>query len=102
MPSSSTQSAWGSHSVRKRPIGGDFRVQAEYGGSSVAEPAPAAVIDAAAAVLGAVDGPWLYARVDGIETQGGFLLMELEMLEPSLFFTLVPESADAFAAAVGG
>jgi hypothetical protein len=36
-------------------------------------------------VLEAVPGPWLYARVDGVVTAGGFLLMELEMLEPSLF-----------------
>ena len=75
-----------SHSVRKRPASGDFRVQVEFGGSSSLEPASRGVIDAAAAVLDSVDGPWLYARVDGVETDHGFLLMELEMLEPMLFF----------------
>ena len=89
-----------SHSVRKRPARGDFRVQTEYGGSSVAEQAPAAVIEAGAAVLRAVEGPWLYARVDGIETANGFRLMELEMLEPLLFFELAPGSPERFAAAL--
>ena len=89
-----------SHSVRKRPAGGDFRVQTEYGGSSVAERAPPAVVEAGAAVLRAVEGPWLYARVDGIETANGFLLMELEMLEPMLFFGIEPEAAARFATAL--
>ena len=89
-----------SHSVRKRPAGGDFRVQAEYGGSSIAEPAPAPVVDAGAAVLRAVHDPWLYARVDGIETSAGFRLMELEMLEPTLFFAEDDGAAGRFAAAL--
>ena len=74
-----------SHAVRKRPTAGDFRVQSEYGGSAIAEHAPASVIRAAERVLAAVNGPWLYARIDGVETESGFLLMELEMLEPLLF-----------------
>jgi glutathione synthase/RimK-type ligase-like ATP-grasp enzyme len=89
-----------SHSVRKRPIAGDFRVQTEFGGSSVAERAPASVIAAAERVLAAVTGPWLYARVDGVETAGGFLLMELEMLEPLLFFELDDGAPSRFAEAV--
>ena len=89
-----------SHSVRKRPVAGDFRVQEEFGGSSVAEPAPSHVIAAAQAVLAAVTEPWLYARVDGVETSGGFLLMELEMLEPLLFFELEPAAPPRFAEAM--
>ena len=93
-----------SHSVRKRPVAGDFRVQTEFGGSAVAERAPARVIAAAERVVSAVTGPWLYARVDGVETAEGFLLMELEMLEPLLFLELVADAparfADAIAAAV--
>lgn len=89
-----------SHSVRKRPTGDDFRVQSEYGGSSITEAASAAVIDAGAAVLGVVDGPWLYARVDGVETERGFLLMELEMLEPMLFFGRNAEAPARFAGAL--
>ena len=89
-----------SHSVRKRPVSGDFRVQSEFGGSAAAEPAPAHVIGAATRVVGAVTGPWLYARVDGVETAGGFLLMELEMLEPLLFLELDEAAPDRFADAI--
>jgi glutathione synthase/RimK-type ligase-like ATP-grasp enzyme len=89
-----------SHSVRKRPMRGDFRVQTEYGGSSIAEPAPSAVITAAEAALAAVTEPWLYARVDGVETADGFLLMELEMLEPLLFLDLDPRAPERFAEAI--
>ena len=86
-----------SHSVRKRPAAGDFRVQTEYGGTSITERAPEHVITAARSVLGRVDEPWLYARVDGIETDVGFVLMELEMLEPMLFFGRDPAAPDRFA-----
>ena len=89
-----------SHAVRKRPVAGDFRVQSEYGGSAVAERAPAAVIGAAQLVLAAVEGPWLYARIDGVETREGFLLMELEMLEPLLFLGRDRAAPDRFADAL--
>ena len=89
-----------SHSVRKRPVVGDFRVQEEFGGSSVAEAAPSHVAAAAQAVLAAVTGPWLYARVDGVETRQGFRLMELEMLEPLLFFELEPAAPARFSEAM--
>jgi glutathione synthase/RimK-type ligase-like ATP-grasp enzyme len=90
-----------SHSVRKRPVAGDFRVQTEFGGSAILEPAPSRVVAAAEAVLAAVTEPWLYARVDGVETRDGFLLMELEMLEPLLFFELDPAAAGRFAESFG-
>jgi glutathione synthase/RimK-type ligase-like ATP-grasp enzyme len=89
-----------SHSVRKRPVAGDFRVQTEFGGSSVAEAAPAGIVAAAERVVAAVEGPWLYARVDGVETADGFRLMELEMLEPLLFFELDPRGPTRFAEVV--
>ena len=89
-----------SHAVRKRPVPGDFRVQSEYGGSAVAERAPPSVIAAAERALSAVEGPWLYARIDGVETRDGFLLMELEMLEPLLFLRRAPAAPARFADAL--
>ena len=78
-----------SHAVRKTPVAGDFRVQATFGGQSVSDDPGAEVLEAARRVLSAVpmSSPWLYARVDGIETAQGFMLLELEMLEPSLFLS---------------
>ncbi|MEP6692205.1 MAG: hypothetical protein ABJD07_13680 [Gemmatimonadaceae bacterium] len=89
-----------SHAVRKRPKAGDFRVQREHGGTATLERAPAAVIAAASRVLDALDEVPLFARVDGIEIGGRFTLMELECLDPELFFELVPHAAESFAAAL--
>ena len=89
-----------SHAVRKRPTAGDFRVQAEFGGTSVAEAPSARVVAAAERVLRAAPRPWLYARVDGIDTSSGFVLLELEMLEPSLFFAQGEGAAERFARAI--
>jgi hypothetical protein len=58
------------------------------------------VVAAARRVLAALPQPPLYARVDGIETPRGFLVMEIELNEPGLFFTHAPAAADVFAAAV--
>ena len=86
-----------SHSVRKRPMSGDFRVQAHLGGDATTEAAGTDVIASARKVLDAVEFPWLYARVDGIETVDGFVLLELEMLEPSLYFVHTDSGAGRFA-----
>jgi hypothetical protein len=89
-----------SHSVLKRPGAGDFRVQAELGGSALPErPAPA-LVEQARAVVETIPGPWLYARVDGVEIGGTFTLMELELIEPSLFLAADPRAPARFAEAI--
>ena len=89
-----------SHSVRKTPMSGDFRVQAHLGGDALTEAAGADVVAAARRALDTVESPWLYARVDGIETANGFVLVELEMLEPSLYFLHTDSGAGRFADAI--
>jgi len=42
----------------------------------------------------------LYARVDLIFEKGNYDLMELELVEPSLYFTHFPESAGMFCQAL--
>lgn len=95
-----------SHAVLKTPARGDFRVQEALGGSTRAEDPPEAVrelaaraIAAAGAVTDAGGGPF-YARVDAVEAADGPLLVELELIEPSLFFAHAPGSADRFADAL--
>lgn len=76
-----------SHAMLKRPRDGDFRVQMDFGGSlETARPADRAV-EFAETALAAAARPWLYARVDMVETESGPVLMELELIEPDLFFT---------------
>jgi glutathione synthase/RimK-type ligase-like ATP-grasp enzyme len=91
-----------SHAVLKRPASGDFRVQSNFGGSVARVEAPDEWVSQARAVLDPVTEPWLYARVDGCIVDGRFMLVELEMLEPDLFFNLAPQAATRFAAALLG
>jgi hypothetical protein len=95
-----------SHAVCKRPAEGDFRVQRELGGTAVAAtPAPGLLADAATALEKACarsavsPQDVLYARVDGIARRGRLVIMELECIEPELFFAHEPQAAMRLAAA---
>jgi glutathione synthase/RimK-type ligase-like ATP-grasp enzyme len=89
-----------SHAVLKRPPEGEFRVQSELGGDVlVAHPEPVALARAAE-ILALVPAPWLYARVDGCMVRDDFMLMELELIEPTLFFHADPAAPDRFAEAL--
>ena len=79
---------------------GDFRVQEELGGSADSTLPAASLIEQARAILGQTRGPWLYARVDGVEAGGTFTLMELELTEPSLFLGSDLRAPARFAAAI--
>jgi glutathione synthase/RimK-type ligase-like ATP-grasp enzyme len=89
-----------SHAVLKRPRAGDFRVQAEKGGTATLTEPPPGLVDAAMRALAAAPTPTLYARVDGCMVDGAFVLMELELLEPSLFLACDPTAAARFADAI--
>lgn len=90
-----------SHSAIKRAKAGEFRVQTEHGGSVAPVDVDSSVIEQAARVLAALDERPLYARVDGVVQSGEFALMELELIEPNLFFELRPDSLADFAGALG-
>jgi glutathione synthase/RimK-type ligase-like ATP-grasp enzyme len=90
-----------SHAVIKRPAAGDYRVQDEHGGRSEPAVPDAATRAAAGRALAALavaghDVP-AYARVDGVVSGGRFVLMELELIEPSLFLAGQPQAAERFA-----
>jgi glutathione synthase/RimK-type ligase-like ATP-grasp enzyme len=88
-----------SHAVRKTPKPGDFRVQEEYG-STLAPIAPdAALLAAGRRALDTLGEPLLYARVDLVRHAGRWALMELELIEPSLYFDQDARAAERFAAA---
>ncbi len=86
-----------SHAVRKYPGEGDFRVQKDLGGRyhAVKNP-PVHLVQQARSVLKTIEEPLLYARVDGVEREGRLILMELELIEPQLFFDVHPEGAKLF------
>jgi hypothetical protein len=90
-----------SHAVLKRPAAGDYRVQWEFGGTAVTTAPPDTLLADAAAVMAAVPGDPLYARVDGVERDGRLVLMELELIEPHLFLGWDAGAAARLAGAVG-
>ena len=100
-----------SHAVLKTPAAGDFRVQEEHGGHIQAvTPAPdlAEAAERALAVAAEIVGePLLYARADLVRlADGAPALIELELIEPSLYFPYDAASparfADAFVRWVDG
>ena len=74
-----------SHSTLKVPKTGDFRVQSEYGGTVQKINTAIAHLRAAGKYVEKYGQGTLYARVDGIISNGTFVLMELELIEPYLF-----------------
>ncbi len=90
-----------SHAVGKVARAGDFRVQPQFG-STIGPATPSdEAMAVAAAVFAALDETPVYARVDLIRHLDGTLrVMELEAIEPDLFFEHCPEAGARFAAAV--
>ena len=89
-----------SHAVIKRPKPGEFRVQERLGGMIARIDPPPALIACGQAVLDEHARGCLYARVDTVEAADRFVLMEVELVEPSLYLEHAPESAAAFARAI--
>ena len=86
-----------SHAVVKHAKDGEFRVQKDFGGRvEAASPSPA-LQSFAASVMAHVPDSCLYARVDAVDTSRGPLLMELELIEPELYFLIVPDAAERLA-----
>ncbi|PSR14105.1 MAG: hypothetical protein C7N36_05325 [Bacteroidetes bacterium] len=89
-----------SHAILKKPQAHDFRVQSQFGGDYQIYHPAASLIDTAAHIVQIFGEQLLYARVDGILKAGKFLLMEVELIEPDLYFSQVPAAKGRFFAAL--
>ena len=91
-----------SHVVGKRPVAGEFRIQVQFGGQYAAVPEPpAGALALAEQTLAAIDEDLLYARIDMARgADGGWLLMEAELIEPDFYLGSAPAGGRNFAAAV--
>jgi len=90
-----------SHSVLKKPKAGDFRVQEEHGGRIEAVVPEASIIEFACRTLQAVPGETLYARVDLVFLDDGQpAVMEVELIEPSLYLSYDQQSPVRFSDAI--
>ncbi|MDX1435460.1 MAG: hypothetical protein R3335_01530 [Anaerolineales bacterium] len=94
------------HAVLKVPGAGQIFVQEHRGGKTAPADAPAALVDQATEVVKVAEEltgrSLLYARVDGLWIDGMLVLMELELIEPSLYMRHQPASAARFATAIAG
>jgi hypothetical protein len=95
-----------SHSVQKIPINGDYRVQDDFGAKDMPYTASEEEIAMARQTLAAASkvcpgqngDSFLYARVDYLkDDEGNWILTELELVEPSLFFRHTANGAEMLA-----
>lgn len=85
-----------SHSILKQPQSGDFRVQEEHGGQLKSIQPCEDMLTTARHCLAALPEDVLYARIDLVRHENEFAVMEIELIEPSLYFNMDTESAQRF------
>lgn len=88
-----------SHAIKKVPKQGDFRVQEEHGGQLYTITPDMEQMIAAKKVLAKLPEEALYARVDLVFNEQQWQLMEVELIEPSLYFNMDKHSPAKFVAA---
>jgi hypothetical protein len=89
-----------SYAILKVPKKGDYRVQSFYGAKYYRIQPPDYVFKSAKNVADYYIKNCLYIRVDGVESEGKFYIMEVEMIEPDLMMNMVPEAKKYFADAI--
>lgn len=85
-----------SHCVNKKPMEGDFRVQSQFGGKYTLIAPRLELIEKAQKIVHTFHDQLLYARVDGIVIENELHLMEIECIEPDLYFDLSKNSQQRF------
>ena len=90
-----------SHTLLKKPKKNDFRVQEEHGGilQLITNP-DEKMLKIAKSIIDKLPNKSLYSRIDLVRNKKNFLLMEIELIEPSLYFNLNPEAAHTFSSII--
>jgi len=92
-----------SHAIRKVPRAGDFRVQEEHGGEITAMPVTPELRRMADSVMATLDPLPFQSRIDLVRLDNGTLaVMEVELIEPSLYFRMDERAPGNFADALEG
>ncbi len=90
-----------SHTILKTPRQGDFRVQEEHGADIISVEPEVALLKAAGDDFAKVEPMPVYGRFDYVRgPDGRFLLMEMEIIEPSLYLRMDAAAPARFAAAI--
>ena len=90
-----------SHAILKTPKAGDFRVQEEHGGIIQATKPTADLLQTGEKIMQFISPTPLYARVDFVRTDAGeFAVVELELIEPSMYLRESAHAPQMFAEAI--
>ena len=90
-----------SHAIQKVPKTGDFRVQEEHGSTISAAKPSASMRTVSERAIAAAKGDLMYARCDLVrDADGRYCIMELELVEPSLYLRMDAGAPARFAAAL--
>jgi glutathione synthase/RimK-type ligase-like ATP-grasp enzyme len=90
-----------SHAILKTPAESEFRSQEEHGGEIRAVVPQEKLLLRAHQAVGTLVPPPLYARIDFVrDDKDEFLVMELELIEPSMYLRMDPLAPERFAMAI--
>ncbi|MFE3847451.1 RimK family alpha-L-glutamate ligase [Flavobacterium sp. LB3P45] len=89
-----------SHCVNKKPVDGDFRVQSQFGGKYSLVLPSQELIEKAQNIVNTFAEKLLYARVDGIIINNELYLMEIECIEPDLYFDIADGALERFVSSI--
>jgi glutathione synthase/RimK-type ligase-like ATP-grasp enzyme len=91
-----------SHALLKVPGRGDFRVQEDRGGTIQPVTPEPLLLEQSGEVLRTLPDDLLYTRIDLVRDGDGFALMEAELIEPALYFSMDQRAPQRFARALAG
>jgi len=90
-----------SHAILKIPAKHEFRSQEEHGGDIHSVIPQEKLLQRAQQALDSLTSSPLYARIDFVRNDADdFVVMEFELIEPSLYLRTDPQAAGRFAAAI--
>lgn len=92
-----------SHAIVKKPEEGDFRVQEDFGGTQQEIIPNEELLVTGKSIIKHLPEGTFYARVDLIpDSKRQYLLIELELIEPGMYFRFCKGSAENFANHIEG
>jgi len=90
-----------SHAINKLPKQGDFRSQEEFGSRITSITPSKEVLEIAQNAINSLPYSPLYARVDLVFYENEYQVIELELIEPNLYFSTHQSAVDNFIKALG-
>jgi glutathione synthase/RimK-type ligase-like ATP-grasp enzyme len=90
-----------SHAILKTPKADDFRVQEEHGAEIKPFEPAAELLATGEKIVQCISPTPLYARIDLVRTEAGeFAVVELELIEPSMYLRMAKHAPQMFAEAI--